>query len=83
MAVLMEMTDVAARAIRAEVKDWWARGEVIATGRTTNALIEAEGDAAETEAAKVIQLDDGRYLHDGCAVRHRTRRAAENCTNGT
>jgi hypothetical protein len=83
MAVLMEMTDVAARAIRAEVGDWWIDGEVVATGLTTEALIRPMGDAAEAEATKAIRLDDGRYLHGGCTVRHRTQRAAENCTNRT
>lgn len=83
MAVLMEMTDVAARAIRAEVENWWMGGEVIATGLATNALTKAENDAAEAGTTKAIRLDDGRYCHDGCTVRHRTKRAAENCTNGT
>jgi hypothetical protein len=83
MALLIEMTDVAARAIRAEVERWWVGGEVVATGLAAEAPTEAEGDAGETEATKAIRLDDGKYLHDGCAVRHRTRRTAENCTNGT
>lgn len=83
MAVLMEMTDVAARAIRAEVENWWIDGEVVATGLTTEALTESMGGTAETEVAKKIWLEDDRYLHDGCAVRHRTQRAAENCTSGT
>lgn len=83
MAVLMEMTDVAARAIRAEVENWWINGEVVATGITTEALAQSMVDAAEAEATKAIRLDDGRYLHDGCTVRHRTQQAAENCANGT
>ncbi len=83
MAVLMEMTDVAARAIRAEVERWWIGCEIVATGLTTEALTETKGDVTEAEATKAIRHDDGRYLHDGCAVRHRTQQAAENCTNGT
>lgn len=83
MAVLMEMTDVAARAIRAEVEKWWIDGEVVATGLTTEALTESMGSTAESEVTKTIRLEDDRYIHDGCAVRHRTQRAAENCTNGT
>jgi len=83
MAVLMEMTDVAARAIRAEVENWWVGGEVVATGLTTEPLTESIGGTGEAEVTETIRLEDDRYLHDGCAVRHRTQRAAENCTNGT
>lgn len=83
MAVLMEMTDVAARAIRAEVENWWMGGEVVATGLTTEALAESMAGTAEAEATKTIRLEDDRYVHDGCTVRHRTQQAAENCTNGT
>jgi hypothetical protein len=59
------------------------RREVVATGVTTEALIQSMGDAAEAEGTKATRLDDGRYLHDGCTVRHRTQRAAVNCTNDT
>jgi hypothetical protein len=83
MAVLMEMTDVAGRAIRAEVEKWWIGGDAVATGLTTETLTDSMEGTAETEVTKTIRLDDHRYLHDGCSVRHRTQRAAENCTNGT
>jgi hypothetical protein len=83
MAVLMEMTDVAARAIRAEVENWWEGGELVAIGQTTEALTESMGGTAEAEVTKTIRFEDGRYFHDGCAMRHRTQRAAENCTKGT
>lgn len=83
MAVLMEMTEVAARAIRAEVENWWKGGELVATGPTTEALTQSMGGTAEAEVTKTIRFEDGRYLHDGCAMHHRTRRAAENCTKGT
>jgi hypothetical protein len=83
MAVLMEMTNLAARAIRAEVENWWMDAEVVATGPTTEPLTESMEGTAEAEATKIIRLEDDRYLHDGCAVRHRTQQAAENCTNGT
>lgn len=81
MAILMEMTEVAARAIRTHAEELWASGQPIASGLSAKALVEgAASSLGGSEAPKDICIEDGRYLHDGCSVRHRTQRAAENCT---
>lgn len=77
MALLMEMPDTAARAIRAEVEELWNDGEVLARGLELAAPEEAE------PASRVIREEGGKFLHDGCDVKHRSEQAAENCTKGT
>lgn len=81
-AILLEMPDTAARAIRAEMDELWAGGEVLAQGLQEDELIDEDDEAVKTpEDQRVIRQEDGRYLHDRCEVRHRTQHAAENCTN--
>jgi hypothetical protein len=85
MALLMEMTDVAADAIRTYVEELWQNAEPIAIGPTVDDLTEVEdnGDDVDATSQKVIHLENGRFLHDGCEMRHKRRQAAQNCTNGT
>jgi hypothetical protein len=84
LAVLIEMTDVAGLAIRTHVEELWTNGEVIADGLTTYAQRETtSNEPSPAVPARKIHPDGARFLHEGCEVRHRTARAAENCTNGT
>lgn len=75
MTTLVEIPDVAARSIRAATNDLWAEAKVVADTRQL-----AEDPKEEH---KSIHEDAGRFSHDGCNVRHRTARAAANCTNGS
>lgn len=82
MALLMEMTDVAADAIRTHVEQLWKDAEPLARGLSQEDLdaeIADDGDSPE----RVIHEEDGRFLHEGCGVRHKKRQAAQNCTNGS
>jgi hypothetical protein len=76
-ALLYELPDSLARTAREEVEDLWRNATVLARG-----LDIASGDGTEP-SSRVIREEDGRYLHDGCDVRHRKRGAADNCTNGS
>ncbi|MDP9092554.1 MAG: hypothetical protein M3N95_06310 [Actinomycetota bacterium] len=75
MTTLIEMPDAAARFIRDAAEGLWSDAKVIA--ETRQADTEPEDDD-EYDDGKVIREDEGRYLHDGCDVRHKTERAAEN-----
>lgn len=77
MTTLIEMPDAAARFIRDAAEGLWSDAKVIAETR------EANNEPEDDDEGKVIREDKGRYLHDGCDVRHKTERAAENCTIGS
>lgn len=84
MTTLVEMPDEAARSIRAIVEDLWAQAETVSETRW------AAGDSNEQhrstgtsdEEHQSIHEEAGRFVHDGCKVRHKKRQAAENCTSG-
>lgn len=82
MALLMEMTDVAADAIRTHVEQLWKSAEPLARGLSQEDL---DADVADNDqpSERVIHEEDGRFLHEGCGVRHKRRQAAQNCTNGS
>lgn len=77
MTTLIEMPDAAARFIRDAAEGLWSDAKIIAETR------QADTEDKDNDEGKVIREDAGRYLHDGCDVRHKTERAAENCTNGS
>lgn len=81
MALLMEMTNVAAGAVRTHAETLWKNAEQLARGLSQDDLVAEVEDAADS-LQKVIYEEDGRFLHDGCDVRHKKRQAAANCTNG-
>lgn len=72
---LVEMPDAAARFIRAAADTLWVDAKVVAATRR---------DAGDSNGKrKSIRREADRFLHEGCDVRHKTMRAAENCTNGS
>ncbi len=89
MAILLEMPDIAARAIRAQMDELWVKGEVVAQGlrphEAADDLVDDQDrdDDAATREAKAIRHEDGAYLHDGCTVRHRSEAAAGRCKSGS
>jgi hypothetical protein len=93
MALLVEMTDVAADAVRTHVEQLWNEAEPLARGLSPDdltagaaddeAVLGAEDETAVAQNARSIREEDGRFLHEGCKVRHRKRQAALNCTHGS
>lgn len=79
MTTLVEMPDAAARSIRAAADELWAKATRVA--KTRQAAVDDPGKD-ESDEHKPIRQEDDRFVHKGCTVRHKTRRAAENCTNG-
>lgn len=81
MTTLIQMPDAAARAIRAEAEDLWAGADLIAyTGEHIEA--DQEVDQPESTSETNVTYSDDAFRHEGCPVRHRSQRAAENCTRG-
>lgn len=91
MALLVEMTDIAADAVRTHVEQLWNDAEPLARGLTVEDVTArtaaqpdgAAGHSTAGTAEKAILEVDGRFTHEGCHVRHRQRSAAVNCTNGS
>ena len=85
MALLMEMTDVAADAIRTHVEQLWSDAEPLARGLSQEDLDAEVAEVVEDGVSpeRVIREEDGRFLHAGCDVRHKKAQAAQNCTNGS
>lgn len=79
MTTLVEMPDAAARFIRATADELWANATSVA--ETRQATADELGDH-DSDGRKPLRQEDDRFLHDTCTVRHKTQRAAENCTNG-
>jgi len=80
MTTLVEMPDAAARVVRAAALEMWDKATSVAV---TQQAVAADLDSHDSDDRKSFRQDDGRYVHEGCTVRHKTMRAAENCTNGT
>lgn len=83
MTTLIEMPDAAARFIRDAAEALWSDAKIIAETRQADTQAEDEGEADAVTSNKVIREVEGRYLHEGCVVRHKTELAAEKCTNGS
>lgn len=89
MALLMEMTDVAADAIRTYVEELWEQAEPLARGLSQEDLDAEDAEDAEDVMAipatpeRLIREENDRFLHTGCDVRHKKAQAARNCTNGS
>ena len=79
MTTLVEMPDSAARFIRAAAYELWAKATSVA--ETRHAAADDLGND-DSDDHKLFRREDDRFMHDGCTVRHKTRRAAENCSNG-
>jgi hypothetical protein len=78
-ALLYEMPETAARAIRTEVNDVWDTAKVLTRG-----LEPIDVETEESRPARQLTRDeDGRFRHDGCETRHQSRRTARNCKKGT
>lgn len=79
MTTLVEMPDLAARSIRAAADELWAKATSVAETRQAAADDLGKDNSDEY---KPIRQEDHSFVHERCTVRHKTRRAAENCTNG-
>jgi hypothetical protein len=79
MTTLVEMPDSAARAVRSAAEELWATAIIVAETRQAAA---EELNNSDDNQDKPVRQEDNRFIHVGCTIRHKTRRAAENCTNG-
>lgn len=78
MTTLVEMPDAAARFIRAAADELWTKATSVAE---TKAAAHGPGDD-DGDEDDPIRGENGKFVHEGCTVKHKTRSAAENCTNG-
>ena len=79
MTTLVEMPDAAARFVRAAAEELWATATCVAETRLA-ATDDLDDDDSDDRAP--VLREGNRFVHEGCTVRHKTGRAAENCTKG-
>lgn len=78
MTTLVKMPDSAAKLIRAESEQLWASADIVA--RTDSVETSRIAPDVQLPVEAILPSGDGRFLHDGCQVRHKSEGAAQRCS---
>ena len=75
---LVKMPDVVASFMRQKAEELWSSASVLAISNAAGKSLDPR-EKLVRELSEQVDMEDGRYTHSGCNVRHRSRDAAIRC----